>query len=364
MLGIEKGANEGQIKKAYRKLALKLHPDKNTAPSAEPAFKIIGTANDCLSNPEKRRVYDQTGVDGDDASTQQQGFRGGNPFGGMGGGFQGQQIDPEELINMFFGGGFGGGGARFRGGMGGRGGFGGMGGQQRGSRQQQQQQQQRGGGGGQKDMGGLFSVLQTVFVIILMMSYFRGEETVKPYWLDKDSKVSPLAENVSARGGHRGYGNFVQLARSHDSPTGLPFFVDPQKYFRTSPQEKKFVWKSVEDEWKQVYNTKCLKEQSDKTARVKRARWQGDAAFSKAQAIPTPSCAERTAIADRVVHLRRNPGIEFETKMKSSGDGKPAAAAGAGNANAGAHRSTPHNRNSNNNDNQAADSEFDTPKRK
>ena len=62
-MGLTKGANEDQIKKAYRKLALKFHPDKNKAPNATEAFKKISTAFACLSNPEKKKIYDEHGTE-------------------------------------------------------------------------------------------------------------------------------------------------------------------------------------------------------------------------------------------------------------------------------------------------------------
>uniref|UniRef100_K7F9P1 J domain-containing protein n=1 Tax=Pelodiscus sinensis TaxID=13735 RepID=K7F9P1_PELSI len=60
-LGLQSGANEDEIKKAYRKMALKYHPDKNKDPSAEEKFKEIAEAYDVLSDPKKRAVYDQYG---------------------------------------------------------------------------------------------------------------------------------------------------------------------------------------------------------------------------------------------------------------------------------------------------------------
>ena len=65
ILGLQKGASEEDIKKAYKKLALKFHPDKNRAPNATDAFKKISTAFACLSNPEKRKIYDEHGTEED-----------------------------------------------------------------------------------------------------------------------------------------------------------------------------------------------------------------------------------------------------------------------------------------------------------
>lgn len=64
ILGIQSGANEDEIKKAYRKMALKYHPDKNKDPNAEEKFKEIAEAYDVLSDPKKRAVYDQYGEEG------------------------------------------------------------------------------------------------------------------------------------------------------------------------------------------------------------------------------------------------------------------------------------------------------------
>jgi DnaJ homolog subfamily B member 12 len=61
ILGVSKTATDDEIKKAYRKLALKVHPDRNKAPSATEAFKKVGQAYACLSESEKRKHYDMFG---------------------------------------------------------------------------------------------------------------------------------------------------------------------------------------------------------------------------------------------------------------------------------------------------------------
>ena len=106
VLGLEKDATQADIKKAYRKLALKFHPDKNSAPNAEGAFKAINTAFDTLSDPSKREVYDQYGHEGEAQMRQQGGngdFMGGmQGFRGFGGSQHGTEVSPEEMFNMFF----------------------------------------------------------------------------------------------------------------------------------------------------------------------------------------------------------------------------------------------------------------------
>lgn len=108
ILGVEKDADENQIKKAYRKTALIHHPDKNPGDqAAEERFKDITEAYETLSDPEKRARYDS----GEDLMDPMEGFGG-----GMGGGMQ---IDPEILMQMFGAqmGGMGGGGGRGGGGF-------------------------------------------------------------------------------------------------------------------------------------------------------------------------------------------------------------------------------------------------------
>ncbi|KAJ1262566.1 hypothetical protein BS78_09G118700 [Paspalum vaginatum] len=62
VLGLERRCSAEEIRKAYRRLSLKVHPDKNKAPGAEDAFKLVSKAFKCLSNDQSRRTYDLTGT--------------------------------------------------------------------------------------------------------------------------------------------------------------------------------------------------------------------------------------------------------------------------------------------------------------
>ena len=63
-LGITKAATDDEVKKAYRKLALRYHPDKNKAANAEEKFKEVAEAYEVLSDKSKREVYDKYGEEG------------------------------------------------------------------------------------------------------------------------------------------------------------------------------------------------------------------------------------------------------------------------------------------------------------
>ena len=98
VLGVSKSASDDEIKKAYRKLAVKYHPDKNPGDKeAESKFKEINEAHDVLSDKQKRARYDQFGHAG-------VGGAGGNPFGGSGNPFGGGFNYNGQTFNFDFGG--------------------------------------------------------------------------------------------------------------------------------------------------------------------------------------------------------------------------------------------------------------------
>lgn len=125
VLGVSKTATPEEIKKAYRKLAVEYHPDKNKSKEAEAKFKEINQAYEVLSNPQKRQQYEQFGEEGVGGNARS----GGGPFGGFGGqqgpytytytsngqdfssnggpasGWDFGGADPFDIFEQFFGGG-------------------------------------------------------------------------------------------------------------------------------------------------------------------------------------------------------------------------------------------------------------------
>lgn len=94
VLGLARNADENQIKKAYKKMAIKVHPDKNSAPGSDEAFKQVSRAFSILSDPQKKAAYDQYGDDSDapNAGVQRRYYQ--------------EEFDPADIFNQVFGAGF------------------------------------------------------------------------------------------------------------------------------------------------------------------------------------------------------------------------------------------------------------------
>jgi len=261
VLGIERTADEAGIKKAYRKLALKLHPDKNSAPHADEAFKAVGLAYATLSDTQKRTIYDRYGEEDPD-----------NRGGGMGGGmrgrggnmhFNGQEVNPEDIFNMFFGGGMGGGmggggmgGPGFRvytNGMGGPGfAFGGMHPNMQRRRQQQQQQQQQQQAGPEGILNQLVSFLPLLMILFLSFFNMPGQSSGGATGGSRYFSLTPVNPFVNP------------LHTKLSSVKDIPYFVTDQ-FVRTIGRDRyqlSQVERMVEQSYKSYLVDEC-KNQKD-----------------------------------------------------------------------------------------------------
>jgi len=255
ILGIAQNSSESEIKKAYRKLSLKVHPDKNSAPQADDAFKAVGLAYATLSDTQKRTIYDRYGEEDPDN------MGGGGMGGGMGqrgGGvhMHGQQVNPEEIFNMFFGGGMAGGG------MGGPGvrmhttgfgpGFQFQGGAPRARRQggaprQQQQQRQEAAGPQNPTMGLLFQLLPVI--IIMLLSFLKMDDSGAATPMPGENRYFSLTHNPP----------FVNpLATKLSSVKEIPYFVS-DKFMRTYNRDR-YQLSQVERMVERAYETYLVNE--------------------------------------------------------------------------------------------------------
>ena len=94
VLGVERDANDKDIKSAYRRLAMEYHPDRNKSPEAEEKFKEASEAYEVLSDPRKRGIYDRAGFEG----LRSTGFSG---FSGVGIDGDGLELGGRFLVTAF-----------------------------------------------------------------------------------------------------------------------------------------------------------------------------------------------------------------------------------------------------------------------
>jgi len=145
ILGVTKTSTEDEIKKSYKKLALKFHPDKNKEVGADEAFKKIAQAYDCLTDPEKKRKYDEYGTE--EPEQHYQHYRQ----------HYSEDISADDIFGMFFGNGFAQGGPRRR--------------YQQRPPQQHYQEEPRGGRRGNTGTKNL-PLLQFLPILIIIISTF------------------------------------------------------------------------------------------------------------------------------------------------------------------------------------------------
>lgn len=257
ILGVQRNAPDPVIKKAYRKLALRLHPDKNPAPGADEAFKEVSRAWTVLSDGDKRAHYDQFGSEDAPAQRYRQQHRD-------------EQFDPEEIFNMFFGQGFaggqgmGGGHARmFR--------FG------QGANRQQQRQRGGDGNGGGEQTGNFLQLLPILMLFLLSFFSFPQNET----------QTFSLHQTGSF--------GIARRTRTRGVVPDIPFFVETgfqSKYGRDRRTLTK-VERLVETEYARVVQRSCTVEKKNKERRMYDARRSRNAQqLKQATSAKMPNCDE------------------------------------------------------------------------
>jgi len=264
ILGVTKEANESDLKKSYRKLALAFHPDKNKAPGAAEAFKAIGNAYAVLSDEGKRRQYDLYGSDEEQASRSsgRRSHRGGfYEYEDPSHGFQGD-MTAEEIFNMFFGGGMPGSSVYVRrGGRWHRQGQGNM--DQQGHSHSNHHQQ-----GDSSSFSAIFQLLPILLLVLVSM-------------LSSLLVTDPL---YSLEPSHKFH---IQRKTAN---MGVTFYVKDN--FRTEyTGSLRKLERQIEEEYIQHLRNNCFREKSYKENLLWQARYSGNNhLLNKAHNYPTPSC--------------------------------------------------------------------------
>ncbi|XP_027203284.2 dnaJ homolog subfamily B member 12-like [Dermatophagoides pteronyssinus] len=264
ILSVSKQATDKEIKTQYRKLALQFHPDKNKEPGAAEAFKAIGNAFAVLSDPEKRRKYDQIGtIDDSDYpsfSSRRRGYDYSRGF---------EDFNADEIFNMFFGGGFPTGNVYvYRNGNGGW--------NQHHSHHHHQRTNRQHESQATAGYTVLLQILPILFFICI--SLLSNLVPDNPYSLQRSSKYP--------------YQRFTENLE-------VPYFVK-ENFERDYRDSLSQIEKHVEESFISNLQTSCFKERNYKENLIYRARFLRDTAMeSKAQSLKTPSC-------DRLVQIQKS----------------------------------------------------------
>ncbi|XP_041363843.1 dnaJ homolog subfamily B member 14-like [Gigantopelta aegis] len=243
ILCVSKEATEIELKKAYRKLALQMHPDKNKAPGATEAFKAVGTAFAVLSDSSKRKRYDTYGPEMEAPSRRM------NRDHDYSHGFEGD-ISPEELFNMFFGGGFPSNGTtRYH---------------------QRTHQTHHFSRDSQPESGYTLFLQLTPILLLVLLSLLSSMFVSDPIFsLQRTSKYSVERKTYNLK---------------------IPYYV--KEDFRPEYKgELRRIDRMVEEEYTSNLRANCWRERSYKENMLWKARNYGDAKlYQRAQDLGTPSC--------------------------------------------------------------------------
>lgn len=282
VLGIQKEASDEEIKKAYRKLALRFHPDKNSDSNAEEKFKEIGEAYEVLSDKKKRDTFDRFGEEGLKPGSGASSRTTFTSYGyGNGGGraFE-SDITPEEIFNMFFNGGLASGSFTSR--------------RWQSSTSQRRQYYSNSNNhhgntnhGEQQDVSpGLNLLVQLLPVLVLITL------SLASYWLQTDPPYSLHATNK-------------YVFRRQLEPYGIPYFVKDDFEKQNRGQDLKRIESQVFEDFLHELRNRCVRERNYKENMLHRAYYvyyNNEKLIQEAKDIKTPSCSQYEKIRSQMRH--------------------------------------------------------------
>jgi DnaJ family protein B protein 12 len=271
IFGLSKDATENDIKKAYKKLALSVHPDRNAAPGATEAFKLVSEAFNVLSNEEKRKLYDLYGNSGLNPPFSETGSRQARQR-YQNSGFEGE-MTPEELFSFIFGqpGGFGVySSGDFNLGRNGQFNF-----ARHGARRRRQQQQQQRAAQDALPLSSFFSIVQFLpLILFIAVSLFSSLFPSQPQFTFSPTYTTPTMRTTQVR--------------------NIPYYVnsaDFNYYFGSNSRAIRRYEDSIEGQYIQSLRENCQAEMNRKQAAINSARWwRSNDDLEKANNIRLPSC--------------------------------------------------------------------------
>lgn len=283
-LGIQRDATDDDIKKAYRRLALKFHPDKNPDTNAEEKFKEIGRAYEILSDKKKRDIYDRYGEDGLRPGGGSSSSRSTTTFSYGYGNTENRNYEshltPEEIFNMFFSGGLGATGYASR-----RWQTSSNSHRHRYSNNNHHHNHADGTGEQQEVSPGLNLLVQLLPVLVLISL------SLASYWLQTDPPYSlhPTTKYI-----------FRRQIEKH----GIEYYVkdDFEKQYRG--QDLKRLESQVFEDYLYELRNRCLREKNYKENMLYRAQYVyfSEKLLEDARNIKTPSCSQYEKLRPHMRH--------------------------------------------------------------